>query len=55
MIPMSLLIVAVDPEPQKIIAVSLSPLTAALIIERASSRKRVVCNPVPLDSVWVFA
>ena len=25
------------------------------MIARASSRNLVVCRPVPLDSVWVFA
>jgi hypothetical protein len=35
--------------------VSSSPPTAALMIWRESSRSRVVCNPVPEDSVCVLA
>ena len=53
--PISLSIAAVDPEPQKITTVSSSPPTASRISRRASSRSRVVCSPVPLDSVWVLA
>ena len=53
--PISLLIAPVEPEPQKMTHVSSSPLTASRMIRRASSRRRVVCRPVPLDSVWVFA
>ncbi len=53
--PISLLTAPVDPDPQKIKQVCESALTAALIRSRASSRSRVVCSPVPLDSVWVFA
>ena len=51
----SLLIAPVAPEPQKITTSSGPPPTAALMIARASSRKRVVCRPVPEVSVWVFA
>ena len=54
--PMSLLIAPVDPEPQKIDAGDVeSPFTRRHDAARASSRRRVVCRPVPLDSVWVFA
>ena len=53
--PISLSIAPVEPEPQKITQVSSSPLTASWMIRRASSRSRVVCSPVPLDSVCVFA
>ena len=53
--PTSRLIAAVEPDPQKITHVSSSPFTASTMIRRASSRSRVVCSPVPLDSVWVFA
>ena len=35
--------------------VSSSPPTASRMMRRASSRSRVVCSPVPLDSVWVLA
>ena len=55
MIPTSLLIAPVEPEPQKMTQVSSSPLTASRMMRRASSRSRVVCRPVPLDSVCVFA
>jgi hypothetical protein len=51
----SLLIAPVAPEPQKITTSSGPPPTAALMIARASSRKRVVCSPVPEVSVWVLA
>ena len=54
-IPMSLLIAPVVPEPAKITAVESSPCTHSRMIRRASSRSRVVCRPVPLDSVWVLA
>jgi hypothetical protein len=50
-----LLIAPVVPEPQKMTTVSSSPPTASRTIARASSRSRVVCRPVPLDSVCVFA
>ena len=53
--PISLSIAPVDPEPQKITTVSSSPPTASRMIRRASSRSRVVCRPVPLDSVCVLA
>jgi hypothetical protein len=53
--PISLSIAPVHPEPAKITTVSSSPPTASRMIPRASSRNRVVCRPVPLDSVWVFA
>ena len=53
--PISLSIAAVEPEPQKMTTVSSSPPTASRMIRRASSRSRVVCSPVPLDSVWVLA
>lgn len=46
---------AVDPEPVKITACSSSPPTASRTSWRASSRRRVVCRPVPDDSVWVLA
>ncbi len=52
---MTLSMAAVDPEPVKITQVSSSPPTASRMIRRASSRKRVVCSPVPDDSVWVLA
>ena len=54
-IPISLLIAPVVPEPAKITAVEASPLTHSRMIRRASSRSRVVCRPVPLDSVCVLA
>ena len=46
---------AVEPVPVKITTVSSSPPTASRMIRRASSRSRVVCSPVPDDSVCVFA
>ena len=52
---MSLSMAPVDPDPQKITQVSSSPFTASWMIRRASSRRRVVCSPVPLDSVCVLA
>ena len=55
MIPISLSMAPVQPEPAKITTVSSSPPTASRTMVRASSRSRVVCRPVPLDSVWVFA
>ncbi len=53
--PISLSIAAVDPLPVKMTTVSSEPCTDFLIAARASSRRRVVCSPVPDDSVWVFA
>ena len=53
--PISLSIAAVEPDPQKITTVSSSPPTASRMMRRASSRNRVVCSPVPLDSVCVLA
>ena len=53
--PISLSMAPVQPDPAKITTVSSPPPTAAWMIARASSRKRVVCSPVPLDSVWVLA
>ena len=52
---MSLSIAPVQPEPAKMTTVSSSPPTASRMIARASSRSRVVCRPVPLDSVCVLA
>ena len=52
---MSLSTAPVDPLPVKITTVSSSPCTGAWMAARASSRRRVVCRPVPLDSVCVFA
>ena len=45
----------VQPEPAKITATESSPPTQSRMISRASSRSRVVCSPVPDDSVWVLA
>ena len=53
--PTSLSMAPVHPEPAKMTTVSSSPPTAPRMIARASSRSRVVCRPVPLDSVWVLA
>ncbi len=53
--PTSLAIAPVQPDPVKITTVSSSPPTASWMIARASSRSRVVCSPVPLDSVCVLA
>jgi hypothetical protein len=53
--PISLSIAPVLPDPAKMTAQSSSPPTASRIIRRASSRSRVVCSPVPLDSVCVLA
>ena len=53
--PISFAIAPVHPEPAKSTTVSSSPPTASRMISRASSRSRVVCRPVPLDSVWVLA
>ena len=55
MMPINLSIAPVAPDPQKITQVSSSPPTASRMIRRASSRRRVVCRPVPDDSVWVLA
>ena len=52
---MSLSIAAVLPEPQKTTAVLSSPPIASRTIRRASSRSSVVCRPVALASVCVFA
>jgi hypothetical protein len=54
-IPIILSIAPVEPEPLKMTAVSSSPPTASRMMRRASSRSRVVCSPVPEDSVCVFA
>ena len=53
--PISLSIAPVHPDPAKMTTVSSSPCTASPMIRRASSRSRVVCSPVPLDSVCVLA
>lgn len=53
--PTSLAIAPVQPDPAKSTTVSSSPPTAPRMIARASSRRRVVWSPVPLDSVCVFA
>ena len=53
--PISLAIAPVQPDPAKITTQSSPPPTAVRMISRASSRSRVVCSPVPLDSVWVLA
>ncbi len=53
--PTSLSIAPVDPEPANSTQVLSSPPTASWISRRASSRNLVVCRPVPLDSVCVFA
>ena len=52
---MSLSMAPVHPEPAKMTTVSSSPPTASRMIRRASSRRRVVCRPVPEDSVCVLA
>ena len=52
---MSLSMADVVPEPAKMTAVVSSPPTWSRMIRRASSRRRVVCSPVPLASVWVLA
>ena len=54
-IPTILSMADVAPDPQNTITVSSSPPTASRTIRRASSRRTVVCRPVPLDSVWVLA
>ncbi len=51
----SLSIAPVDPEPVKTTACSSPPPTASRTSCLASSRRRVVCRPVPDDSVWVLA
>ncbi|CAB5048462.1 unannotated protein [freshwater metagenome] len=53
--PINLSTAPVVPDPAKINASSPVAPTAARIIVRASSRNRVVCRPVPLDSVCVLA
>ncbi len=45
----------VAPEPVKITTSSSEPPTASWMMARASSRKAVVCAPVPEVSVWVLA
>ncbi len=45
----------VDPEPQNSTQHSSPVPTASPTTRRASSRSRVVCSPVPDDSVWVLA
>ena len=40
---------------RSITACSSPPPTDSLMMDRASSRKRVVCSPVPDVSVWVLA
>jgi hypothetical protein len=54
-IPMSLLIAAVAPEPQKITRSSSVPPTESRMSRRACSRNLVVYKPVPELSVWVLA
>jgi len=53
--PTILSMAPVEPAPQKITASPSSAPTQSAMIARASSRSRVVCRPVPEDSVWVFA
>ncbi len=53
--PISLSIAPVIPDPQNNTACSSVAPTQRRMIARASSRNRVVCNPVPDDSVWVLA
>ncbi len=53
--PISFAIAPVLPEPANSTSTSSSPPTASRMIARASSRRRVVCRPVPLDSVCVLA
>ena len=45
----------VAPEPAKMTTSSAEPPTASWMMARASSRKPVVCAPVPEVSVWVLA
>ena len=53
---MSLSMAPVEPEPANSTTWSFTvPPTASRMIRRASSRKRLVCSPVPEDSVCVFA
>ena len=52
---MSRSMAAVEPEPANSRTQSASAPTASLIMARASSRSCVVCQPVPLLSVWVLA
>lgn len=47
-------IAPVDPDPQNSTTCSSPAPTAARMISRASSRKPVVCRPVPELSVWVL-
>jgi len=53
--PTSLSIAPVVPEPVKMTTASSPQLSESATIARASSRSRVVCRPVPLLSVCVFA
>ncbi len=53
--PISFDTAPVVPDPANRTTVSSSPPTASWMIRRASSRSRVVCRPVPLDSVCVLA
>ncbi len=53
--PTSLSMAPVHPDPANMTIVSSSPPTASRMMARASSRSRVVCRPVPEDSVWVLA
>ncbi len=53
--PMSRSIAPVVPEPQNNTTCSTPPPTPSRTSLRASSRSRVVCRPVPEDSVWVLA
>ena len=53
--PTSLSMAPVQPDPANTTTVSSSPWTASRMMRRASSRSRVVCRPVPLDSVCVLA
>ena len=53
--PTSLSTAPVAPDPQKMTRSCSPPPTAWWISRRASSRSRVVCQPVPELSVWVLA
>jgi hypothetical protein len=48
-------IAPVDPLPAKMTATSSPACSDSAMIRRASSRSRVVCRPLPEDSVCVFA
>ena len=54
-IPTILSMAPVAPDPQKMTACSSDAPTQSRMMRRASSRKRVVCSPVPEDSVCVLA